>query len=141
MMLYLHILIFNKGVVFMVKKLRLNEDFEYGTKVVLSNELFDLVEVISTDINDKPYNMLECRSKGLAKKYSVQITVQDDFMRKNREPDDITFCLYEGAWIGCGGFNGSSKSNQVDDVIYCLQEARNFVNDIERYVDKVGRWA
>ena len=125
----------------MVKKLRLKEDFEYGTKVVLSNDLFDLVEVVSEDINNKPYNMLECRCKGLAKKYGVQITIQDDFLRKNREPDDITFCLYEGAWIGCAGFNGPSESEKVDDVIYCLQEAKKFVNDIERYVDKVGRRA
>lgn len=128
----------------MVKKLRLKEDFEYGTKVVLSNELFDLVEIVSTDINDKPYNMLECRSKGMAKKYNVEIEIWDDFIRKNREPGDITVCLYEHSSIKCAGFScvmGTRESKKIDDVIYCLQEARNFVNDIERYVDKVGKRA
>lgn len=119
----------------MVKKLRLRESTD---NVILSNDLFELVSESGTTVLDVPWQGLDVRSKGLAKKCVVEIRLDSNWFRAEKEAEqngtDITVKYY-GAKVGWGM---SSMPIDVDDMIYCLQEAKKFAERIERELDRLG---
>ena len=120
----------------MVRKLKLKES--NNSEVVLSSDLFDVVEVEGTDINNKPYNELRIESKGLANRCAVEVTLDSDWFSKYHEQEDVTFVKYYGAKVGWGM---SSKPVNVDDMIYCLEEAKKFADRLNQWLIRYGRKA
>lgn len=101
---------------------------EVGTEVLLSSEMFDLVERKGIGRNNTPYTLKEVKSKGLAEKWIVEIRLsQKGFQQFEGTPVDYQ---YNGCYINYG-LRGRIDTH-IDEFIQVLQAAQDFKSQIDK---------
>lgn len=116
----------------MVKKLRLAEsDMGYKT------DLFELYPVSGVNVDDVPFEEWRIKSKGLAEKCVVEVRLVSNYFRdiKNYDGVNPVKITYHDATVNWGM---STKPIDVDDMIYCLEEAKKFAERVRIYLTKKG---
>ena len=98
--------------------------------IVKSNDLFELVTISGTTMDDVPWFGYEVRSKGLAEKCVVEIKL--DHAWKDYEQRPTIDFNYTRSYVDWGL---SSQPVNVNDMIYALEEAEKFrVNVVNPYL-------
>lgn len=104
---------------------------EVGTEVLLSSEMFDLVERKGIGRNNTPYTLKEVKSKGLAEKWIVEIRLN----QKGFPPFEGTSVEYQynGCYINYG-LRGRIDTH-IEEFIQVLQAAQDFKSQIDNMYD------
>jgi hypothetical protein len=81
--------------------------------------------------------MWKPRSKGLADQCVVEVRLNDNYFRdiKHFNGTDPVQITVHNAYVNWGM---STKPVDVDDMIYCLQEAKKFAERVEQYLSRKG---
>ena len=104
-----------------------------GDTVVLTSPMFDLVEFHAVGRNNIPYSGMEVISKGLAKKWVVEIrlnsTVSPDFFSDIEDiPEDNSY-QYNGCYVNYG--LRMRVDTHIEEFIEVLQAAKEFKDRID----------
>ena len=100
---------------------------EVGTKVLISSEMFDLVERKGIGRNNTPYTLKEVKSKGLADKWVVSIGMSTvGYTPFEGKPVEYQ---YQGCYVNYG-MRGVVDTH-IEEFIEVLQAAKEFKDRID----------
>ena len=107
-----------------------------NVSVVISSELFDLVEESGTGIHNTPWTGLRVLSKGLADDLVVEIRLDSQGGKFDGNPVTYT---YSGAYIAYGYRSARYSDEDIRNFIHVLEEALKFKDSILDYITSYNK--